>query len=98
MDRRIGFVDRAGRPVISLDLPSGVHPDTGQTPGHAVTAAATLTLALPKPALLDGPGAARAGRVYLADIGLPAALYAGMGIKVGAVFSAGRIIELERPR
>lgn len=98
VDRLIGSVNRAGRPVISLDLPSGVDPDSGLTTGHAITAVATLALALPKPALLDGPGAAHAGRLYLADIGLPTALYGVMGIRVGAIFSAGRIIELERPR
>jgi NAD(P)H-hydrate epimerase len=97
VDRLIGFVARAGRPVVSLDLPSGVHPDTGEVAGQAVTAAATLALALPKPALLGPPGARRTGRLYLADIGLPAALYAGMGIEVGSIFAAGRIIELERP-
>ncbi len=96
VDRLIGFVVRSGRPVISLDLPSGMDPDTGATPGQAVTAIATLTLALPKPALIDGPGAERAGRVFLADIGLPAALYASMGIVVGPLFARGRIIQLDR--
>jgi len=98
VDRLIGFVVRAGRPVISMDVPSGLDPDTGDVAGQAVTATATLTLALPKLALLGPSGAARAGRLYLADIGLPAALYAGMGLEVGSVFAAGRIIELERPR
>ncbi len=58
VERLIGFVIGAQRPVISLDLPSGLDPDTGLTPGIAVTAAATMTLALPKPGLskADGPG------------------------------------------
>ena len=95
-DRLIGFVERSGRPVISLDIPSGMDPDTGATPGQAVTAVATVTLALPKPALLRGPGVARSGRLYLADLGLPASLYAGMGIDVGPLFAAGRIVQLDR--
>ena len=95
-ERLIGFIVRAGRPVVSLDLPSGVDPDTGEAAGIAITATATLTLALPKPGLFRGEGAARAGRVYLGDIGLPDALYAGLGISAGHPFSAGRIVLLDR--
>jgi NAD(P)H-hydrate epimerase len=96
VDRLIGSVERAGRPVISLDVASGMDPDTGETPGRAVTAVGTLTLALPKPALLRGRGVARSGRLFLADLGLPAALYAGMGIEVGPLFAAGRIVQVDR--
>ena len=95
-ERLIGFVVRAGRPVVSLDLPSGVDPDTGEAAGIAITATATLTLALPKPGLFRGEGSRRAGRVYLGDIGLPDALYAGLGISAGRPFSAGRIVLLDR--
>lgn len=98
VDRLIGFVARSSRPVVSLDVPSGVHPDTGETGGWSVTAFATLALALPKPALVGGRGVAQAGRLYLADIGLPSALYARLGIEVGSIFAAGRIVELERGR
>jgi len=95
-ERLIGFIVRAGRPVVSLDLPSGVDPDTGEAAGIAITATATLTLALPKPGLFRGEGPDRAGRVYLGDIGLPDALYAGLGISAGHPFSAGRIVLLDR--
>ena len=95
-ERLIGFIVRAGRPVVSLDLPSGLDPDTGEAAGIAITATATLTLALPKPGLFRGEGPDRAGRVYLGDIGLPEALYAGLGISAGHPFSAGRIVLLDR--
>lgn len=72
--RLIGFVNRAGRPTLSVDLPSGMNPDTGRVEGVAVTAAATLTLALPKAGLLTSAGRERSGRLYLADLGLPTAL------------------------
>ncbi len=96
VERLIGFVVRSGRPVVSLDVPSGMDPDTGETPGLAVAATATLTLALPKPGLLAGAGAERSGRLYLGDLGLPAALYASLGIEVGPVFAADRIVTLDR--
>ena len=95
-ERLIGFVVRSGRPIVSLDLPSGLDPDTGATPGMAISAAATLTLALPKPGLFRGAGPDHAGRVYLGDLGLPGVLYTSLGIDVGRPFSTGRIVLLDR--
>jgi NAD(P)H-hydrate epimerase len=97
-ERLIAFIVRSGRPVVSLDLPSGMDPDTGQAPGWAITAQATLTLALPKPGLLDERGAGRAGRLYLADLGLPEALYTAFGLDVGPLFARGRIMTIDRTR
>jgi NAD(P)H-hydrate epimerase len=88
-------VARASAPVISLDLPSGVDADTGETAGPAVNATATLTLALPKAGLFRAAGRDRAGRVYLGDIGLPAALYRRLGLEVGAPFAEGQIVRLD---
>ena len=95
VERLVGFIVRSGRPVVSLDLPTGLDPDSGDVAGVAITATATLTLALPKPGLLACNGPARTGRLYLADIGLPAALYAQLGIDVGPLFAAGRIIAMD---
>ena len=96
VERLIGFIVRSGRPVLSLDVPSGLDPDTGETPGWAISAQATLTLALPKPGLLEAPGAERSGRLYLGDIGLPDVLYHRLGIEVGRPFADGRIVALDR--
>ncbi|HUY98761.1 MAG TPA: NAD(P)H-hydrate epimerase [Thermomicrobiaceae bacterium] len=87
-------VNTAGRPIVSLDLPSGLDPDTGEAPGIVINATATLTLALPKRGLLTTTGRSRAGRLYLADLGLPAALYARVGLAVGVPFATGRMVEL----
>lgn len=94
VERLIGFVIQAGRPVISLDLPSGLDPDTGSVPGVAVRAAATMTLALPKLGLFEADGPAHTGRLYLADIGLPRGLYDALGIEVGPIFAGSRIIRV----
>jgi NAD(P)H-hydrate epimerase len=95
-ERLIGFLIRAARPIVSLDLPSGLDPDTGAVSRIAITAQATLTLALPKPGLLTPTGAAHGGRLYLGDLGLPSALYTSLGFDVGKPFSAGRIVLLDR--
>lgn len=98
VDRLIGHVMESGRPVVSLDLPSGLDPDTGEAAGRVVTARATMTLGLPKAGLLSGPGRERSGRLYLADIGLPAALYRRVGLAVDAPFEASRIVRVDWER
>jgi NAD(P)H-hydrate epimerase len=94
--RLIGFVVSSGRPVVSLDVPSGMDPDTGASPGPGVTATATLALSLPTPGLLAGAGAEQSGRLYLGDLGIPVTLYASLSLDVGPVFAADRIITLDR--
>jgi NAD(P)H-hydrate epimerase len=96
--RLVGFIARSERPVVSLDIPTGIDPDSGNADGAAVSPVATMTLALPKPGLLAAAGAGRTGRLYLADIGLPAALYARLGLDVGPLFATSRIIELDPAR
>lgn len=61
----------AGRPVLAIDIPSGVEADSGATPGPAVRATETLTFHTPKPGHLLLPGRTLAGRLAVADIGLP---------------------------
>lgn len=57
-------------PVVAVDLPSGVDPDTGETPGPHVRAAHTVTFGVLKPCLLLPPARNAAGHVTLVDIGL----------------------------
>ena len=63
-----------GPPVVSIDLPSGLSADTARPIGEAVAADLTVTLGAPKLPLLLDPAATRAGRVVVADIGIPAAV------------------------
>ncbi len=56
--------------VVAVDLPSGVDADTGEVPGSAVRADATVTFGTWKPALLIDPAAGLAGATTLVDIGL----------------------------
>ena len=71
---RINLAWESEVPVVSADVPSGVNADTGAVNGPAVRATRTVTFAAPKMGLLLYPGAALAGRVTVADIGLPRAL------------------------
>lgn len=69
----IQYLNRMGPrfPVVACDIPSGVHTDTGEVLGEAVNAAVTVTFTCGKPGLYLGEGAAHAGEVRVADIGIP---------------------------
>jgi NAD(P)H-hydrate epimerase len=58
-------------PVLAVDLPSGLDADSGEELGGAVRASATVTLVALKPGLLRGRGPELAGRVSVAEIGIP---------------------------
>jgi ADP-dependent NAD(P)H-hydrate dehydratase / NAD(P)H-hydrate epimerase len=73
------------RRVLAVDIPSGLDTDTGRVLGCAVTAERTVTMAVPKIALVSAPGFARAGELEVADIGIPPALIAAAGIPVSLV-------------
>ena len=60
--------------IISVDIPSGIHSDTGRVMGCAVNAAETVTLGYPKTGILLYPGAEYTGKVHVEDIGIPGAL------------------------
>ncbi len=64
-------VRESGAPVAALDIPTGVDADTGAAPGPAIRADLTITFAAEKAGLRIAPGRALAGRVVVADIGIP---------------------------
>jgi ADP-dependent NAD(P)H-hydrate dehydratase / NAD(P)H-hydrate epimerase len=63
-------INRAGVPVVSVDVPSGVSASTGEVPGAAVRADVTMTMHGRKVGLVVAPGRFHAGEVEVADIGL----------------------------
>ena len=83
-------------PVLALDVPTGVDATTGEAAGDAVRADATLTLALPKTGLRAAAAKEYVGELYLADISIPAELYArpSLGIEVWPLFATDDIVRL----
>ncbi len=92
--RIIDAMNATGRPIVAIDVPSGMDADTGLGAEAAVRAAATLTLAAPKPGL---SGAPNAGRVFVADIGMPVALFGADREALAALYAVGDLVELVDP-
>ena len=68
--RMIDLINASGRPVVSVDVPSGVNASTGEVPGVAVHASSTVTFGAAKVGLAISPGFFHAGSVQIAPIGL----------------------------
>jgi len=83
----------SGRPIVSLDVPSGLDSSSGIAYSPCIRASATLTLALPKTGL--GSESKRYyGDLYLADISIPRKIYQRFGIDKGLVFRDALFIPL----
>jgi NAD(P)H-hydrate epimerase len=80
----IESVNGCGKPVVALDLPSGLGADDVEAPGLAVRASLTVTFGFLKRSLVLHPAASCAGRVRIVNIGIPRRLAdpqeAGMGL------------------
>ena len=84
-----------GKRTISLDTPSGLELSTGQLHDPHVVAEATVTLALPKEGLRTLAAGAAVGRLFLADISVPAVVYERLGIDYRSPFGSSAVVELD---
>jgi len=71
----IEAINAAGRPVLALDLPSGLHADSGRLLGTAVRADATLTFIALKAGLFTGAGRGYSGEIFYDALGVPPELF-----------------------
>ncbi len=72
--KAIASINRADRPVVAVDIPSGISADTGEVLGIAVKADFTFTMALPKWGHFLQEGLEHRGKLDVVDIGFPPAL------------------------
>jgi NAD(P)H-hydrate epimerase len=73
----IASVNRAGRPVLALDTPSGLDTETGVPHGNAIRATLTVAFVGLKPGFFLGRGAEFVGRLVCDDLDVPPAAFAG---------------------
>jgi NAD(P)H-hydrate epimerase len=74
----IAAINAAGRPVVAVDIPSGLHADTGHVLGCAVRADLTVTFIGRKLGCYVAAGPDHAGTVVFDDLGVPLATYDGV--------------------
>ncbi len=74
----IEAMNAAGRPILALDVPSGLDADTGAPRDVAVRAAVTVTFIGLKQGLFLGSAVDYVGTLVLAGLGVPAALARGV--------------------
>ncbi|MCM8813242.1 MAG: NAD(P)H-hydrate epimerase [Candidatus Omnitrophica bacterium] len=67
----IDLINRCGRYIVALDVPSGLCAASGRAQGACVRAQETLTCGVMKQGLLTDSGRRQAGKIYVLDIGLP---------------------------
>jgi hydroxyethylthiazole kinase-like uncharacterized protein yjeF len=67
----IELINAVKRPVLAVDIPSGIQGDTAQIGGVAVQATKTVTMGFLKRGLLFQPGKRMAGEVVIADLDYP---------------------------
>lgn len=66
----INAANNSRAPIIAIDLPSGIHADTGAVQGIAIKATVTVTFVGIKQGLVTGQGRAHAGQCEFADLGI----------------------------
>lgn len=67
----VSWINKSDACVVALDLPTGLHADTGEILGEAVQADLTVTMGALKAGLLTGEGPACAGDIEVVEIGIP---------------------------
>lgn len=77
--RGIAFLNDRLAPVFAVDIPSGIHAESGQVMGIATEAEATATFGLPKLGQALYPGRAHCGDLYTIDIGIPEQVISRVG-------------------
>lgn len=70
-DGIVAALNRSGKPIYAVDIPSGLNADDGSVASDAVCAKLTTTLAVAKPGLLLDEATPYVGELYVADIGVP---------------------------
>ena len=76
---------RSGRPLlVAVDVPTGLHCDTGEIDELALDFDVTVTFAYPKRGHFLFPGASHVGELLVADIGIDPKLAEGVAVEVAA--------------
>lgn len=82
------------KPILAIDVPSGLDPDSGTAPGPCMRAKATLAFGMPKKGLLAPASEKATGEVWLADVGISRETFVRAGVPAGDPFQDGPLLRL----
>ena len=66
------LINNSKNKIISIDVPSGINPDTGGVMGCCINADITMAINFLKPAYFLQPGKVKCGKIILVDLGVKA--------------------------
>ncbi len=81
----ITMINGSKKPIVAVDIPSGVNANNGQVGEIAIKATITVSFGLPKPGLLVYPGAEACGELVIDPIGFPALLLESESLKMNCL-------------
>ncbi|HKU45950.1 MAG TPA: NAD(P)H-hydrate dehydratase [Burkholderiales bacterium] len=91
------YANRQRCPVLALDIPSGLHSDSGRVLGRAVRATHTITFIALKPGLLTLDGPDYCGEIHVASLGVEVTKLSSPGAWVAEPALFGGVLKA-RPR
>ena len=91
-------INQANRPVLALDIPSGLNADTGTVMGIAVQASRTVTFIASKQGLYTGQGRGACGVIHLSALDVPTETYSRVQSSARLVHYADIAPSLIQPR
>lgn len=86
----INLANHAGKKILSIDCPSGVDCDNGEMKSPCINANATVTFTL----LKKGLSAKNAGKLFLADVGIPHEVFELMGKNIPRIFEKKDVVKI----
>lgn len=92
----IDLANKSKKPILSLDIPSGMDATTGQVYDSVIRATATLTIAYPKTGLVMDESAKYIGDLWLADVGIPPETFAKAGLEIENPFIEEDVVLVSR--
>ena len=93
----ISWANASASPILALDVPSGLDSTTGLPRTPAITAAASMTLAMPKAGFNSTQAKSMMGELFVADIGVPDWVYREIGFQreLGSLFREDDFVKVE---
>lgn len=76
----VDSINKSNIPVLSIDIPSGIDPDTGKILGTAIIATVTVTFIGLKPGLFTGKAKNHCGKIKFNNLGLPNEAYSNAAV------------------